>query len=207
MELVQKQRYLPIVAPVLVVSALIASIVSRGISLPFKRVIREMKRVETENFRHTVNIESYEEINQLATSFNHMVRRIAELIELICISSVSEKNAVNHGLKPLTANTGGKLIVRAEEHDGVLSLHIIDNGAGMEYERWEMVQIALAEPGKQTGSGQAGGIGLQNLNLRLRHMFGEEYGLRISNTPGAGMTVTVSVPLPQKEEKYEYSDS
>ncbi|MNW41998.1 Histidine kinase-, DNA gyrase B-, and HSP90-like ATPase [compost metagenome] len=99
------------------------------------------------------------------------------------------------------------MLVRAEEYGGVLSLHIIDNGAGMEYERWEVVQVALAEPGKQAGSGQAGGIGLQNLNLRLRHMFGEEYGLRISSVPGAGTTVTVSVPLPQKEEKHEYSDS
>ncbi|KAF6631884.1 sensor histidine kinase [Paenibacillus sp. EKM208P] len=314
-ELVQNQRYLFIVAPILIiVSALIASIVSRSISLPLKRVIREMKRVETGNFRHTVNTKSYEEINQLATSFNHMVRRIAELIELVRISSVSEKNAelhalqtqvnphflyntldmiywmldekgqdqlgevvlslshmfrysshweegadvslreeveqvghyltiiqarlegrvsvdinieerwmdihlpkmtlqplienaVKHGLEPLHADTGGKLLVRAEEYGGVLSLHIIDNGAGMEYERWEVVQVALAEPGKQTGSGQAGGIGLQNLNLRLRHMFGEEYGLRISSVPGAGTTVTVSVPLPQKEEKHEYSDS
>ncbi|EHS59480.1 hypothetical protein WG8_0433 [Paenibacillus sp. Aloe-11] len=42
---------------------------------------------------------------------------------------------------------------------------------------------------------------LQNLYLKLRHMFGEEYGLRISNTPEAGTTVTVSVPLTQKEEK------
>ncbi|MEC0183671.1 hypothetical protein P4H61_19475 [Paenibacillus peoriae] len=77
----------------------------------------------------------------------------------------------------------------------------------MEYERWEVVQLASVEPGKQTGNEQAGGIGLQNLYLKLRHMFGEEYGLRISNTPGAGTTVTVSVPLIQKEEKYEYSDS
>ncbi|MGZ0039328.1 sensor histidine kinase [Paenibacillus ottowii] len=314
-ELAQTQRYLFIVAPLLIMlSALIASIVSRGISHPLKRVIREMKRVETGNFRHTVNITSYEEVNQLATSFNHMVRRIAELIELVRVSSVSEKNAelhalqtqvnphflyntldmiywmldekgqdqlgevvlslshmfrysshweegadvslweeveqvghyltiiqarlegrvavdvyiedrwldirvpkmtlqplienaVKHGLEPLHADTGGKLLVRAEEHDGVLSLHIIDNGVGMEYERWEVVQIALAEPGKQAGSGQAGGIGLQNLNLRLRHMFGEEYGLRISSAPGAGTTVTVNVPLPQKEEKHEYSDS
>ncbi|AZH27701.1 sensor histidine kinase [Paenibacillus sp. M-152] len=314
-ELAQNQRYLFIVAPILImVSALIASIVSRSISHPLKRVIREMKRVETGNFRHTVNTESYEEINQLATSFNHMVRQIAELIELVRISSVSEKNAelhalqtqvnphflyntldmiywmldekgqdqlgevvlslshmfrysshweegadvslreeveqvghyltiiqarlegrvsvdvnieeqwldirlpkmtlqplienaVKHGLEPLHADTGGKLLVRAEEYGGVLSLHIIDNGVGMEYERWEVVQVALAEPGKQAGSGQAGGIGLQNLNLRLRHMFGEEYGLRISSTPGAGTTVTVSVPLPQKEEKHEYSDS
>ncbi len=314
-ELAQTQRYLFIVAPILIMlSALIASIVSRGISHPLKRVIREMKRVETGNFRHTVNITSYDEINQLATSFNHMVRRIAELIELVRVSSVSEKNAelhalqtqvnphflyntldmiywmldekgqdqlgevvlslshmfrysshweegadvslreeveqvghyltiiqarlegrvavdvyiedrwldirvpkmtlqplienaVKHGLEPLHADTGGKLLVRAEEYDGVLSLHIIDNGVGMEYERWEVVQVALAEPGKQAGSGQAGGIGLQNLNLRLRHMFGEEYGLRISSAPGAGTTVTVNVPLPQKEEKHEYSDS
>ncbi|MEC0183670.1 histidine kinase [Paenibacillus peoriae] len=83
----------------IIVSVLIASIVSKGISLPLKRVIWEMKWGETGNFRHTVNIESYEVNNQLATSFNHIVSQIAELVELVRITSASEKNAELHALQ------------------------------------------------------------------------------------------------------------
>ncbi|CAJ1317507.1 cache domain-containing sensor histidine kinase [Paenibacillus nuruki] len=99
-ELTQTKRYLFIVVTVLiVVSALIAFIVSRTISSPLKRLIREMKQVENGNFRGMVTVTSYEEINSLVLSFNHMVARIEELIERVKVSSVSEKNAELHALQ------------------------------------------------------------------------------------------------------------
>ncbi|HBS45551.1 MAG TPA: two-component sensor histidine kinase [Paenibacillus sp.] len=99
-ELVEMKRYLFIVFSILVlVSTLIASIVSRTISLPLKKVIREMKQVEIGNFRGMVNVSSYQEINILVASFNRMVRRIEELIERVKLSSVSEKNAELHALQ------------------------------------------------------------------------------------------------------------
>ncbi|WP_339795972.1 histidine kinase [Paenibacillus sp. FSL R5-0744] len=99
-ELVEMKRYLFIVFSILVlVSTLIASMVSRTISLPLKKVIREMKQVEIGNFRGMVNVSSYQEINILVASFNRMVRRIEELIERVKLSSVSEKNAELHALQ------------------------------------------------------------------------------------------------------------
>ncbi|AIQ36044.1 histidine kinase [Paenibacillus sp. FSL R5-0345] len=99
-ELVEMKRYLFIVFSILIlVSTLIASIVSRTISLPLKKVIREMKQVEIGNFRGMVNVSSYQEINILVASFNRMVRRIEELIERVKLSSVSEKNAELHALQ------------------------------------------------------------------------------------------------------------
>lgn len=99
-ELAQTQHFLFIaVAALIIVSALIASIVSRTISLPLKRMIREMKRVESGDFNGTLNVTSYREINQLTASFNRMVLRISELIERVKISSVSEKNAELHALQ------------------------------------------------------------------------------------------------------------
>ncbi|WP_407643545.1 sensor histidine kinase [Cohnella endophytica] len=93
-ELVRTERYLVIVFVVLIgLSILIASLVSRSISSPLKRVVREMKQVETGNFNRVLDLTSYQEIDQLAESFNKMVARIAELIERVKISSVSEKNA------------------------------------------------------------------------------------------------------------------
>ena len=42
--------------------------------------------------------------------------------------------------------------------------------------------------------GTGGGIGLSNVDARLRATFGEHYGLRIDSRPGAGTTVIMSVP-------------
>lgn len=99
-ELTEMKRYLLIVISILIiVSTLIASIVSQTISSPLKKVIREMKQVEIGNFRGVVNVSSYQEINILVASFNRMVRRIEELIERVKLSSVSEKNAELHALQ------------------------------------------------------------------------------------------------------------
>lgn len=99
-ELVEMKRYLLIViSALIVVSTLIASIVSQTISSPLKKLIREMRQVEVGNFRGLVNVSSYQEINILVASFNRMVRRIEELIERVKLSSVSEKNAELHALQ------------------------------------------------------------------------------------------------------------
>ncbi|RUS44308.1 sensor histidine kinase [Cohnella sp. AR92] len=99
-ELNRTKRFLFIAVPALiVVSALIASLISRTISSPLKRMIREMKKVESGDFDSMLKLTSYREINQLAASFNRMVLRISELIERVKESSVSEKNAELHALQ------------------------------------------------------------------------------------------------------------
>ncbi|WP_404823784.1 sensor histidine kinase [Paenibacillus rhizovicinus] len=93
-ELTETKRFLIIVGAILVVfSVLLASIFSRTLSSPLKRLISEMKQVEIGNFRGSLNVTSYREINILVASFNQMVNRIAELIERVKVSSISEKNA------------------------------------------------------------------------------------------------------------------
>ncbi|WP_227871812.1 sensor histidine kinase [Paenibacillus bovis] len=99
-ELTQTKRYLFIVVTILIlVAALIALIVSRTISLPLQRLVRQMKQVENGNFHGIVRVTSYQEINVVVASFNHMVKRVEELIERVKISSVSEKNAELHALQ------------------------------------------------------------------------------------------------------------
>lgn len=93
-EINQTRLYLGIVLLALIaVSTALASLVSRTIASPLKLLIREMKKVELGNFSGSVDVNSFEEINSLVSSFNRMVHRMDELIERIKISSVSEKNA------------------------------------------------------------------------------------------------------------------
>ncbi|SFF21394.1 two-component system, sensor histidine kinase YesM [Paenibacillus catalpae] len=93
-ELVQTRLYLlAVIIAVILLSIMLATLISRNISSPLKLLIREMKQVELGNFRGSVDVKSFEEINSLVSSFNRMVHRMDELIERITLSSISEKNA------------------------------------------------------------------------------------------------------------------
>ncbi|MFD2615068.1 sensor histidine kinase [Paenibacillus gansuensis] len=93
-ELNETKKYFLIVLSVLVLLAVaLATFVSRTISNPLKKLIRQMRQVEQGNFHGTLNVNSYEEINSVANSFNHMVHRMDQLIERVKLSSMSEKSA------------------------------------------------------------------------------------------------------------------
>ncbi|UVI33831.1 sensor histidine kinase [Paenibacillus spongiae] len=93
-QVVEARKYLLIVVLLLVVmSTALATLISRNIASPLKLLIRQMRQVEMGNFTGTVNVNSFEEINSLVSSFNRMVHRMDELIERITLASISEKNA------------------------------------------------------------------------------------------------------------------
>ncbi|CAN7183147.1 sensor histidine kinase [Paenibacillus sp. LjRoot56] len=93
-EVVKTREYLYVVVVVLIIlSTALASLISRNIASPLKLLIREMKQVEMGNFKGSVTVRSFEEINSLVSSFNRMVNRMDELIERITLASMSEKNA------------------------------------------------------------------------------------------------------------------
>ncbi|OXM83556.1 cache domain-containing sensor histidine kinase [Paenibacillus rigui] len=94
-ELDRMKQYLLVVGSILVVvSTVLATLVSKSFASPLKRLIQEMKQVEMGNFRGgPVTVNSYEEINSLVSSFNQMVGRMDELIERVKSVSTSEKNA------------------------------------------------------------------------------------------------------------------
>ncbi|THF84108.1 cache domain-containing sensor histidine kinase [Cohnella fermenti] len=94
LELKQTQQFLLTVILVLVIAAtVLATLVSRSFSSPFKRLIQQMKQVELGNFKGRVHVHSYHELNVLVSSFNRMVEQMDDLIERIKLASISEKNA------------------------------------------------------------------------------------------------------------------
>lgn len=94
LELKETQQFLLTVSIILVAAAIaLATFIARSFSLPFKRLIQQMKQVELGNFKSQVQVQSYQELNVLVGSFNHMVSQMDELIERIKLASVSEKNA------------------------------------------------------------------------------------------------------------------
>jgi len=97
------------------------------------------------------------------------------------------ENAVRHGLESRTGT--GTITIKAYEEGGDAVVSVEDDGVGMDPER---LRALLA--------GQDGGghhVGLRNVDLRLRQVYGEGRGLVVETAPGEGTLVTLRVPKSQ----------
>jgi sensor histidine kinase YesM len=83
------------------------------------------------------------------------------------------ENAIRHGLEPKVE--GGEVTMRARREGGKVVVEIVDSGVGF-------------------APTTRGGVGLTNLRERLRLLFGDSASLEISDAPGAGSRVSVSLP-------------
>ena len=77
----------------------------------------------------------------------------------------------------------GRVEITARVIGGDVELRVSDDGAGIEPDR---VPVVLA--------GAGGGIGVSNVDARLRATFGERYALRIESRPRRGTTAVMTVP-------------
>ena len=109
------------------------------------------------------------------------------------------ENAVVHGAAALAADT--TITVRGTLHaeQGWFSVQIIDEGRGMDEAGLARLhrQIAGEEPAP---AGSGNGIGLGNVQSRIRMAFGADYGLQVSSRLGQGTTVSVTLPYVEPTE-------
>jgi two-component system LytT family sensor kinase len=91
------------------------------------------------------------------------------------------ENAVRHGVERQAGL--GRVAISARIIGGDVELRVSDDGIGIEPERLEAVL-----------AGAGGGIGVSNVDARLRATFGERYALRIESDLGEGTTAVMTVP-------------
>ena len=72
---------------------------------------------------------------------------------------------------------------------------VSDNGMGMEPQQVEA--ILSKERSDHTG------IGIKNVNDRLKIYFGAKYGISIKSMPDEGTEVTIRMPKVREETEYE----
>jgi two-component system, LytTR family, sensor kinase len=88
------------------------------------------------------------------------------------------ENSIKHGLSPKVG--GGQITIASRLHDGHAIIEVLDDGLGMTEER--------------LGMALGGGIGLSNVNERLRTIYGAHYQLKLKSVPGQGTSVTLQIP-------------
>lgn len=104
-------------------------------------------------------------------------------LPFLCLQPLVE-NAVKHGLEG--AVTRSRITISALDAGSEAEVVIEDDGIGMDPER--LRQILRGEGGASTG------IGLLNVDERLRQVYGDDYGLVIETGVGAGMKITLRLP-------------
>jgi len=95
------------------------------------------------------------------------------------------ENAIKHGISQ--HRKGGEIEIEAEVEAGMLRLRVRDSGAGA-------TEHAIRR-------GRRDGLGLNNIEERLRAHYGAAASLAIEATPERGTTVTITLPIDQGSER------
>lgn len=103
------------------------------------------------------------------------------------------ENALVHGCE--NAEGSIEILVALQYCDDMLVISVRDNGAGMSAATLQKLQAKLdnCELEKSTDF-QTSGIGLVNIQKRIRFQFGSPYGIALSSEEGRGTTVALSIP-------------
>lgn len=91
------------------------------------------------------------------------------------------ENAIYHGIRNLEAH--GLIQIKTYRDIDHLIILIMDNGVGFDSKKAQKGEIKL------------GGIGLQNVNQRLKLYYGEDSGLEIKSELGKGTEVRLVIPI------------
>jgi two-component system LytT family sensor kinase len=91
------------------------------------------------------------------------------------------ENSIKHGLSPKIGE--GRILIRSVRHDGHAIIDVIDNGVGVSHSRVDRSDLT-----------KGSGIGLQNVNERLRVIYGANYQLQLDSVPGEGTCARIVIP-------------
>ncbi|MEU8203637.1 histidine kinase [Streptosporangium sp. NPDC049046] len=124
--------------------------------------------------------------DQLQVTLRIAPEVLAVAVPFLCLQPLVE-NAVQHGLESKPGI--GRISIVAEDAGAECRISVEDDGVGMEPDRLRRILAGAAD--ERSG---AGGVGLVNVDERLRQVYGDEYGLVVETAKGAGTKVSVRLP-------------
>ncbi len=104
------------------------------------------------------------------------------------------ENAIYYGIEPLGQN--GEITIWGYTDEENTLIEIIDNGIGMDGETLEKVRQTLASDTlvDMRLEKKGNGIGLKNVNERIRLFYGNKYGIEITSIKGSFTKLTIRLP-------------
>ena len=144
-------------------------------------------RDELEHVRNYLMIQHM----RFKNKFSYEIQAEEAVLELSSLKLMLQplvENAIYHGMEFMDGD--GEIILRAWKEDAELYFEVSDNGLGMTEEQVERLFSSSTHVASNRGSG----IGVKNVNERIKLYFGEQYGLTIDSEPDEGTRVRIHLP-------------
>lgn len=153
-------------------------------------------RDEVEHVRNYLMIQQM----RFKNKFTYQIDAPPDTLELASLKLMLQplvENAVYHGMEFMDGD--GEIEIRVSADDSGLWFQIRDNGLGMTADQ---VNRLLSDHPHVTSS-RGSGIGVKNVNERIRLYFGEPYGLVIESEPDEGTVIRVHLPAVSYDQVME----
>ncbi len=101
------------------------------------------------------------------------------------------ENSILHGIRE-RKNREGTVRIHAEKEENRVVISVTDDGVGMKPETVDELNSEMDMTSEVMVSGNH--YGIQNINQRLKIMFGRQYGIHVESRENEGTTVSVTIP-------------
>ncbi|MDO4333994.1 MAG: sensor histidine kinase [Eubacteriales bacterium] len=147
---------------------------------------------ELENVRYYTTIQNYRFRDRFAVVIESDPAIEDAMLPKMTLQPVME-NAILHGLADVLE--GGRITVKTGRINSNVRILISDNGCGMTPEQLDALVRRIHEgKAKEGEEGRHTGIGMRNVDRRLKLHFGPEYGISIYSCKDIGTDVEIRIP-------------
>lgn len=150
-------------------------------------------RDELQHARSYMNIQKIRYKNTFSVEYN-IDPSVEDCCTVKLILQPILENAINYGVNGM--EDCGEITVTGKKEDGCVVLTVEDNGLGMPEDE---AALLLTDGNRVHKKGS--GVGLVNVDNRIKILFGREYGLHVDSRPDEGTRVSIRIPaIPYSEE-------
>ena len=148
---------------------------------------------ELEHVRNYLIIQNF----RYADKFRYSIDADPKVLNYATIKLIVQplvENSIYHGMEYMD---NGEITIKAYQEGKDLYIDVIDNGPGMPQEQ---VDALLAGKEGTSNRESGSGIGIQNIQERIKLYFGEQYGLILYSEPDVGTTARIHLPAKNLDE-------
>lgn len=145
---------------------------------------------EIDNLKHYVLINNTRYGDRIDVQYFIMPNCYDYLVPKLLLQPFIE-NSFFHGFP---SREDGRIEILIREEKDNINVRIVDNGVGIESHKLEALKIV-----KKASSKGLSGIGIKNVNDRIKLIYGNDYGIEIKSELGKGTEIIILLPKQLKK--------
>ena len=148
---------------------------------------------EIELLKNYITIQDYRLMSKFDVSFQIDASIEHYYMPKFVLQPIVE-NAIVHGIEP--SNRRGLIEIRGYTNNRNMIFEITDNGVGIDPSQFTRIM----QHKENKGRGRFTGIGIGNVNSRIKLLFGNQYGVDMRSEKNEFTTITIQLPIKSRRE-------